>query len=207
MDMACRRFAGVVVLACFAPAVFAADCNTSIITISDAAPATPYPSKITISGRTGVVSGVAVDIAQFSHQWADDVGIVLVSPSGNALLLQDGATDGSISNVSYTLTDSAPTQLPNVGQFTSGSYRPSGYFTGESFPAPGPVLAYNHPGPAGGNSATFSSTFAGVNPNGPWGLYLVDFHAGDAGNIQGGWCLSLSLVTDRIFANGFEASP
>lgn len=201
------RFAVLLVLACSAPGVFAAECNTSVVSIHDAAPATPYPSRITLSGQTGVILDVAVTIIGFNHSYADDVGIVLVAPSGAALLLQSGATNGPISNVSYTLVDSASTQLPDINPFTSGSYRPAAYYTGKSFAAPGPLLAYNHPGPAGGNSATLASTFAGLNPNGVWSLYVADFSPGDTGSIQGGWCLAVSLDPDYIFADGFETPP
>lgn len=199
------RLACVLAFAFFSPMVSAADCNTGVVTINDKAPATPYPSPITISGRAGVVYGVEVDIAQFTHSNADDVGIALVAPSGEAFLIQGGASNSPISNVSYTLSDSASTQLPNINPFTAGSYRPAGYVTSESFPAPGPLLAYHHPGPAGGYSATFASTFEGVSPNGIWKLYVVDFATGDVGSIAGGWCVNLTLDADRIFVNGFES--
>lgn len=201
------RFAVLLVLACPASVVFAGECNTSIISILDAAPATPYPSRITLSGQAGVILDVAVNIVGFSHSYADDVGIVLIAPSGAAFLLQSGATNGFISNVSYTLVDSASTRLPDINPFTSGSYKPAGYYTGKSFVAPGPLLAYSHPGPAGGFSATLASTFAGLNPNGVWSLYVADFSPGDTGSIQGGWCLAVSLDPDYIFADGFETLP
>lgn len=205
--MTCGRLAVVLVLACFAPGVFAGDCNTSVVTINDAAPATPYPSQITIVGRSGVILDVAVDIANFSHSYADDVGMVLVAPSGEALLLQNSATNGPVSDASYTVIDSATARLPDIDPITSGPYKPSGYVTGQSFAVPGPLLAYNHPGPAGGNSATLASTFAGIDPNGTWSLYVVDFANGDFGTIGGGWCLAISLDADHIFADGFEPLP
>src|SRR5947208_10924784 len=69
--------------------------NSSTITINDANPATPYPSNITVSGLSGTIPATAgsvkVTINGFSHTYPDDVGILLVGPTGAALLLQDGA--------------------------------------------------------------------------------------------------------------------
>jgi len=121
------------------------------------------------------------------------VGIVLVGPTGVALLLQNGCDDDvPMSGVTYTLSDTGATQLPDTTDWPAGTYKPAAYYTGDSFPAPGPLLAYNHPGPAGGNSATFSSTFGGTNPNGTWNLFVRDFASGDSGSISGGWTLEIN---------------
>ena len=66
--------------------------------------------------------------------------------------------------------------------------------------------ARGNPGPAGAGTATFSSAFGGTNANGVWKLYVVDFVAGDAGSITGGWGLELLAsnvttvsVSGRVF--------
>lgn len=155
---------------------------------------TPYPSSITVAGLAGTVKKVKVTLINFSHTFPDDVGVVLVAPGGQALLLMDGAGDDpDVVNVTLTFADGAPV-LPDSEAPTSGTYKPTTYYTGDSFPAPGPLLAYDNPGPAGGGTATFASTFAGASPNGTWNLFVRDMVSGDAGSIAGGW--SLTLVTE-----------
>ncbi|HEY0544262.1 MAG TPA: VCBS repeat-containing protein, partial [Pyrinomonadaceae bacterium] len=129
----------------------------------------------------------------FSHTFPDDVGIVLVGPTGAALLIQDGAGDDpDMVNVTYTLSDSGATMLPGATAWTAGTYKPTSFFTGDNFPAPGPGTTYNIPGPVAGGTATFQSTFAGTNPNGVWHLYVADFTGGDSGAISGGWSLTIN---------------
>jgi len=96
-----------------------------------------------------------------------------------------------MSNVTFTISDTGASQLPNATGWSAGTFRPAGYFTNDSFPAPGPGTTYSHPGPAGGNSATFSSTFGGTAPNGTWNLFIVAFESGDFGSISGGWTLEI----------------
>ncbi|MBV9210584.1 MAG: hypothetical protein JOZ52_08145, partial [Acidobacteria bacterium] len=142
--------------------------NATAITINDASTATPYPSDITVSGLPtsipAAADAVQVTLNGFSHTFPDDVGIVLVGPTGAALLLQDGAGDDpDMVNVTYTLSDTGAAFLPSTTAWTAGTYKPTSYFTGDSFPAPGPGTTYNTPGPVTGGTATFQSTFAGTN--------------------------------------------
>jgi hypothetical protein len=168
--------------------------NPAAITIPSSGPATPYPSSIVVSGQPTSIpntpGSVKVIINGFSHTFPDDVGFVLVGPSGAALNIQDGAGDGTdIVNVTYTISDTGATQLPDNGAWPAGTYKPAAYYT-DVYPAPGPA-SYQNPGPIGGGTATFSSTFAGTNPNGTWNLFVVDFVGGDTGTIAGGWSLEI----------------
>jgi hypothetical protein len=169
--------------------------NTAPIAIPDFGIATPYPSDITVAGLPGgPIAGTAeVTINGLTHTFTGHVGIVLVGPGGAALLVQDGAGDGTVANLTYTLSDTGTTQLPATGIWGSGIYKPTSYYTDHSFPPPGPGTAYGNPGPAGGNSATFASIFGGTNINGVWSLYVVDFASGNSGMIAGGWSLSFKL--------------
>jgi hypothetical protein len=171
--------------------------NNAPIAIPNSGMATPYPSTINVSGVGTQLTNITVDLFGLSHTFPDDFGMVLVGPTGAALLIQDGAGDGTdMVNVSYTLSDAGAGDLPNAGAWGPGVYQPTAYYTGDSFGAPGPGLAYNHPGPAGGNSATFASTFNGTNPNGAWNLYVVDFVGGDEGQFAGGWAVNLTAVPE-----------
>ena len=170
--------------------------NTAAITIPDVGNASPYPSTVTVAGVGTIPAtpgSVQVTINGFSHTFPDDVGIVLVGPTGAALLLQDGAGDDPMVDVTYTLSDTGATQLPDTGVWGPGTYKPTAYVE-DNFPAPGPGTTYGNPGPAGGGTATFASIFGGTNANGVWSLYVVDFVAGEAGAIAGGW--SLTITTD-----------
>jgi subtilisin-like proprotein convertase family protein len=169
--------------------------NTAPIAIPDSGIAMPYPSDITVAGLPGwpIARTAEVTINGLTHTLTNDVGIVLVGPGGAALLIQDGAGNGAVANLTYTLSDTGATQLPATGGWGPGIYKPTSYYTDHSFPAPGPGTAYGNPGPAGGNSATFSSIFEGTNANGVWSLYVVDFAAGNSGVIAGGWSLSFRV--------------
>jgi hypothetical protein len=166
--------------------------NSSPITIPALGNGSPYPSTINVSGLSGTITSVTVTFNNFTHTFPDDMGMVVVGPTGAALLVQDGAGDGVVAPVTYTLADSGATPLPDVAAWGPGTYRPAAYFTGDSFPAPGPGTTYSHPGPAGANTATFASTWNGTAPNGNWNLFIVDFVAGDGGSISGGWTLNIT---------------
>lgn len=173
--------------------------NSTALTVTSGAAnnAVPYPSAITVSGLPGTIpatpGSVKVTLNNFSHTFPDDMGIVLVGPTGAALLLQDGCGDDpDMVGVTYTFSDAGATQLPDLTAWAAGTYRPTAYFTGDSFPAPGPLAVYGNPGPAGSGTATFSSVFGGTNPNGVWNLFVRDFVTGDGGTIAGGWTLEIT---------------
>src|SRR4051812_34105625 len=68
--------------------------NSTPITINDNTTANPYPSTIAVSGLSGTIpttpGSVKVTINGFSHTFPDDVAMLLVGPTGAALLIQDG---------------------------------------------------------------------------------------------------------------------
>jgi hypothetical protein len=97
-----------------------------------------------------------------------------------------------MSGVTYSFSDAGAAQLPEADAWGPGTYKPTTYFTGDSFPAPGPGTVYGNPGPAGSGTATFASTFGGTNPNGDWKLYTRDFVTGDGGSMAGGWTIEFS---------------
>ena len=171
--------------------------NAATIIINDNAVALPYPSTINVSGLAGNIlhtpGSVKVTLCNFNHAFPDDVGIVLVGPTGAALLVQDGAgDDADLVDVTYTLSDTGATLLPDPTNWGPGLYKPTAYYINDAFPAPGPGTTYNSPGPTGSGTATFSSTFGGTNPNGVWSLYVMDFEAADIGSIVCGWSLEIT---------------
>lgn len=175
-------------------------CNTTSITIPALGVASVYPSTVTVSGLTSTVRNVLVTVNGLSHTHPNDLGIVLQGPAGVALLLQDGSGDLPETNVTYSFSDFSETLLPDSDAVQGGIFRPTSYFTADSFDAPGPLQDYENPGPADGATATLTSTFRGSQSNGSWKLFVKDFDSGDSGSISNGWCLA---INDIIFANAF----
>ncbi|MFQ3632462.1 hypothetical protein, partial [Roseiflexus sp.] len=58
---------------------------------SQAGAATPYPSTIEVSGLSSSIVSVAVRLNRLSHTFPDDLDIVLVGPSGQAIMLMSDA--------------------------------------------------------------------------------------------------------------------
>ena len=160
--------------------------NAAPITIPDHGVATPYPSTITVSGLTGVVTTATVTLNSLTHAFPHDVNVLLVSPTGgNTLVMSHVGGGHSVSNLTLTFDDAVTNTLPNSDQLTAGTYRPSSY--------PGAV-AFPSPAPAGPNPPALAGV-AGYGPNGTWLLYVFDDAVGDGGYIAGGWNLVLTTAS------------
>lgn len=159
---------------------------------STGAPATPYPSNIVVSGLTGTILKVTVNLNNLNHTFPSDVDMLLVGPGGqNLIIMSDviGGTDWV--NINYTLDDAAATAIPGSGTPASGTFKPTNITTGDVFPAPAPAGPYSNPTTAG--TATFASVFNGTNPNGTWSLYVVDDASTDIGTM-GGWTINITTA-------------
>src|ERR1043166_3463889 len=116
--------------------------NSAPITINDNAAATPYPATINISGFTAGISDLNVTVTGLSHTFPTDIGILLVGPGGQTVVLMNN-TGGvnPISNVNIVFDDEAATGVPNpiIGSLASGTYRPTNNSPTDVFgpPAPG----------------------------------------------------------------------
>jgi hypothetical protein len=143
--------------------------------INDAAPATPYPSVINVSGIP--LSGLSsppfiVTLHGFSHNWPSDVYAVLEAPSGQLFTLM-GRCGGSasVSNVNLSFTSTATISLSG-GTLVTGTYLPTGC-VGFVPSAPLPL------GPFGSDLTT-------INPAsyvGQWKLFVGDAARSDVGSI------------------------
>lgn len=154
------------------------------------APSNPYPATVSVSGISGTVSKVTVDLFNFNHTFPGDVDVLLVGPGGQKLLLMSdvgGGTDAV--NANLTFDDAAAAIGATV---VSGTFRPTNIGAGDLFPAPAP--AGPHPDPQQ------LSVFNGLDPNGTWSLFVVDDAATDSGNINGGWRLNIT-TTDPACCN------
>src|SRR5436190_1631340 len=166
--------------------------NPSAIAIPDSGAATAYPSAINVSGTAGTISQVVVRLNGYTHTYPDDVDILLVSPTGQkVVILSDAGGGNDVNNVSLTLSDGAAAALPDSAQIVSGTFKPTNFGTTDAFPAQAPS------GPYG---TTFSA-FNGLSANGVWSLFVVDDAAVDQGSISGGWTLTITT------AGGAPAAP
>lgn len=177
---------------------------------STGSPSAPYPSNIAVSGVAGTVVGMSMTIHNFSHTFPGDVDLLLVGPGGQKFIpLSDlgGGTDAV--NLTITLDDAATAALPAT--FVSGTFRPGNSGSGDLFPPPAPAAPYQSPSTAG--SATFTSVFGAMSPNGTWSLYVVDDAGVDSGSIAGGWSLTFQTsdpsceVVNPPVVTGAAASP
>ncbi len=173
--------------------------NTTPITIPDFGTASPYPSTVTVSGLSAVTN-VRVTLNGFSHTYTNDIGVLLVAPGGQNVVLMDAAGNDvqpacSVSNLTLTFNDAAAAPLPNDGCFGSGTYKPSNYFPADTFSAPAPSQPYG----------TALADLDASTPNGTWSLYVEDFDSKDSGSISGGWSLDIGSPT-AVRLNGFRAT-
>ncbi len=143
-----------------------------------------YPSAITVAGATGSVLKATVSLVGLSHSGPDDLDILLVSPSGQTVLLMSDCGGGSsLNNVNLTFDSAAASTLPDATQIVSGTFLPSNY---EAAADP-----FNSPAPAGPYGANLTA-FEGVNPNGTWSLYIMDDSNPKSGSLASGWRLTLT---------------
>lgn len=132
---------------------------------------------------------VTVQLHGFSHTWPADVDMILVGPAGQkVVLMSDAGSGNSVANLNLTFDDAASSTLPELTSILQGTFRPTDYVPGDSFPAPAPAGPY----------ATTLSAFNGTTPNGVWTLYIVDDTDQNSGSILTGWSLNLSTVSPRI---------
>ncbi len=152
--------------------------NNNAIVTPDSGQASLYPSQIDVGVLHGTITRVAVTLFEITHTFPGDYDILLVGPGGQkALLMSDCGSDHALNNVSITFAEFASFFLPNDGQITPGTYRPTNYGGAtETIPPSGP-LSY----PA--SLAVFNNT----SPSGIWSLYVLDDNAQDTGTIASGW--------------------
>ena len=155
--------------------------NPANISIPPFGVANPYPSPITIAGGPMSVGLMTVTLTNFSHNYPEDVSVMLVGPTGASTILY-GRAGFNVPAVNATLVfrDGAPA-LPNSGAIVSGEFAPTIIFNS----------TFSPPAPATPTSASLG-TFAGSNANGLWRLYVEDFANPDAGSIAGGWSMSFA---------------
>ncbi len=167
--------------------------NQKYIPGPDSGPANPYPSAIVVSNVNGDVSTVTVTVSNLIHSYPNDIGMLLVGPSGANCVLMSAAADYStiITPIAVTFDQNAALVLPAEGEIVSGSYQPADYYESQY----GTTETYsNSPVPFGPYNANLA-VFVGIPANGTWSLYVEDDASGDAGAISNGWGLAFTTIT------------
>lgn len=183
-------------------------CDTGAITFSTLTggplPGSPYPQRVYVSGLAGSVSEVILQLPNITHNFPSDLDFLLVSPTSAAFVPMASAGGGhSVSGITLTLADSAGSLLP-AGSLAAGSFLPADYHANISFPGSAPAGPYNLAATQG--SATFASSFAGIDPNGVWSLFAYDHAGGDSGTV-GGYCLTFITSGASATTTSLNASP
>jgi hypothetical protein len=175
-------------------------CNQGAITIpSTAGAATPYPSNIFVTGL-GNVGSVTVSLTNISSSNIQQTDLLLVGPTGAALVPFAGVSNGaSIAGLNIVLDDAASSFIPPGSPLISGTFKPTSTTGGTSlvFPAPAPSINLANYAATDG-TATFTSTFQNTSANGTWALYAIDNSGNGAATIGGGWCLNITPATVPI---------
>lgn len=168
--------------------------NNGGITISDATTASPYPSRIIVTGLGGTLTKVTLQMNGINSINPDHIDFLLVGPGGQKFLFMGdagGTTD--MTNVNLVLDDAAANPLPDTTAITSGTYRPTAYtLDPDVFPAPAPAAPYNPAAPEG--TGTFANIFNGISPNGTWSLYAVEDTADATPVTIANWSLNFTLA-------------
>lgn len=184
--------------------------NPGSITIPDSGNGSPYPSTIDVSGVSGSVTKVTVTLNSLSHTYPADIGVLLVGPAGQSVVLMRTCGGGNdVNGVTLTFDDAASNALPfgeGSPPITSGTYKPTDQGLERTFPAPAPY---------GAPTGTTLSIFNSLDPNGAWSLYVEDFSEEDSGSIAGGWSLRIEIAAvenqinegDTITLSGNIADP
>lgn len=184
--------------------------NSTPIVINDAAIANPYPSQISIISLPGVITDLNVILNNVTHSQPGDIEALLVAPNGRRFVFVSDAGDDNNDDVTVIFDDEASGRIPVTGGWgTSGttqSYQPTDYAVDtDNFPAPAPQSPYPSAGPGG--SATLASTFNGIDPNGAWSLFVLDDAEGNAGIINGGWSLDVTVANLQATQTVLNSAP
>jgi len=168
-------------------------CNSGPVSIPERGTASPYPSRVNVTGLAGSVSKVTLKLNGFSHTAPRDVDAMLVGPDGQSLMVLSDVRQGPVSDLDLLFDDAAEAEIADNG-LASGTFKPTNHVQEpvELMPSPAPF-------PSG---ATTLATFNGHHGEGVWSLFVVDDDFEDEGKIGGGWCVTVQTETVNAVVHG-----
>jgi len=178
---------------------------------------TPYPSTIAVSGMTGTITKVTVGLSGLTKTGSamKDLDFLLVSPTGDTLLLLSDAGSGD-AQIPLTLVfdDAAAGPIPLFASpVVSGTYKPTNYAANEQGITPCDSMLFNEPEPdaftAPAPVGPYGSTlgvFNGDNPNGTWSLYALLDCLGTAPAALASWSITITTEPTAARMTSFSAA-
>ena len=144
-------------------------------------------STISVTGQPTSISTISVTIPNISHSWYDDLDIMLISPTGQRLVLMSdcGGNNPGNGNRNYTFVQGGTVLNDGSPPTASGNVSPTGFETPDTWPDGAPTIS--------------SMNQLTGNPNGTWTLRVIDDAVGDAGCLNGGW--SIAFTTSQFKTN------
>ena len=169
------------------PAGAARFANVAPMTIPLVGPASLYPSPITVAGMSGTITKLELTVSRFTHDFADEVNMLLVGPTGVGVVFLSHAGGGTpiTKTTTFTVSDSALFPFNDTFQIWSEVFTPTTYPPSVVFPAPAPAGPY---------APVAFTSYNGLSANGVWSLYVYDDSAPDQGQIAGGWSMMISTT-------------
>ena len=137
-------------------------------------------STISVTGQPTSISTISVTIPNISHSWYDDLDIMLISPTGQRLVLMSdcGGNNSGNGNRNYTFIQGGTVLNDGAPPTASGNVSPTGFETPDTWPDGAPTIS--------------SMNQLTGNPNGTWTLRVIDDAVGDAGCLNGGWSITFT---------------
>lgn len=168
---------------------------------------TTLSSTIPVAGVNGAILDAQVRLngaaVQFFANGLEDIDLLLVSPSGEEIILMSFACDATPGPVTLQFASSG-SLLPSG---VSGLACVSGIFQASDFSnLVGGYVLDSPPAPAPPYPGTLAN-LVGDNPNGNWTLYAEEFGGNQGGVLQGGWDLLLSMPDEADLAVSHAALP
>jgi subtilisin-like proprotein convertase family protein len=158
---------------------FGGPTNDAPAIIPSRGPASPYPITFDFSDASAATRVQKIRLyLWFEHPYADDLRVVLQSPTGTAVVVMANAGGNThlVGTQQIAFMDTAASFMPDGGPLPSGSsldYKPGSEYGGPtpSLPAPAPPAPY----------ATAFSAFTNELARGVWKLWVYDFSDPDGG--------------------------
>ncbi len=145
-------------------------------------PASVFPSTTSVQGLNGSIGEVRLTLHNFSHDFPEDVNVVLVSPKGTAVMAMSDCGGGfTVTNVNLVFASGVSNQLANATELQTGVFSATDINLPNHMSEPAPTNV-----PAGTTMNSYIREF----PNGGWQLFLEDGRELDSGAVFGGWTLS-----------------